>query len=95
MTLRELLWMAEARGRADWSRTSVILALIANIHRDPKKTRAFKPTDFNPYRLDEEKSNQWEILKAVFVNHGNQDSPSRDRRSRAPFGDRVRDLGGS
>jgi len=25
------------------------MALIANVNRDPKKTRAFKPSDFNPY----------------------------------------------
>jgi len=28
---------------------SSLLALIANVNRDPKKTRAFKPADFNPY----------------------------------------------
>jgi hypothetical protein len=25
------------------------MALIANVNRDPKKSKAFKPTDFNPY----------------------------------------------
>ena len=41
--------MAEARGRENWAHTSAILALIANVHRDPKKTRAFRPSDFDPY----------------------------------------------
>jgi len=41
--------MAEARGRDDWAHTSAILALIANVNRDPKKTRPFKPSDFDPY----------------------------------------------
>ena len=25
------------------------MALIANVNRDPKRTRAFKPADFDPY----------------------------------------------
>ncbi|MBM4020562.1 MAG: hypothetical protein FJ288_19965 [Planctomycetes bacterium] len=41
--------MAEARGRANWAQTSTVLALIANVNRDPKKTRAFRPADFNPF----------------------------------------------
>jgi len=41
--------MAEARGRDNWAHTSAILALIANVNRDPKKTRAYKPADFDPY----------------------------------------------
>jgi hypothetical protein len=49
LTLRELLWMAEARGRDNWAHTSAILALIANVNRDPKKGRPFKPADFDPY----------------------------------------------
>ncbi len=49
MTLRELLWLAEARARDNWAHTSTLLALLANCHRDPKKTRPFKPADFDPY----------------------------------------------
>ncbi|OHB56828.1 MAG: hypothetical protein A2Y07_06870 [Planctomycetes bacterium GWF2_50_10] len=41
--------MAQGRGRDAWSRTSALMALIANVNRDPKKTRAFKPSDFDPY----------------------------------------------
>ena len=41
--------MAEARRKDAWDRTSTVLALIANVNRDPKKTRAFRPKDFNPY----------------------------------------------
>lgn len=40
--------MGEARLDEYWSRTSSILALIANVHRDPKKTGPFKPSDFTP-----------------------------------------------
>jgi hypothetical protein len=41
--------MAEGRQRVDWSRTSSLMALIANTQRDPKKTRAFRPSDFDPF----------------------------------------------
>lgn len=42
--------MAEARVRDEWRRTSVLLALTANCHRDPKRTKAFRPADFDPFR---------------------------------------------
>ena len=55
-TLRQLLWMAEAKGHDRWAHTSSLMALIANCNRDPKKTpRAFRPADFDPYRQDEER----------------------------------------
>lgn len=51
MTLRQLLWMAEARSKDAWARTSAVMALLANLHRDPKKTRPFRPIDFDPYAV--------------------------------------------
>jgi hypothetical protein len=44
--------MSEGRGRDAWSRASNLMALMANIHRDPKKSKVFKPTDFNPYYVE-------------------------------------------
>ena len=41
--------MAEGHGRDAWDRLSVLLALTANCHRDPKKHRAFRPSDFDPF----------------------------------------------
>ncbi len=41
--------MAEGHGRDEWGRLSVLLALTANCHRDPKKHRAFRPSDFDPF----------------------------------------------
>ena len=41
--------MAEGLGRERWAHTSLVCALIANANRDPKKHRAFRPDDFNPY----------------------------------------------
>ncbi|TVQ57549.1 MAG: hypothetical protein EA377_00820 [Phycisphaerales bacterium] len=40
--------MGEARLDERWSHTASILALIANVNRDPKKTGPFKPADFMP-----------------------------------------------
>ena len=64
--------MAEGRGQIEWAQTSALLALTANAHRDPKKTRAFKPSDFNPYHVRETerpigKTKDLSILKHVFV----------------------------
>lgn len=41
--------MAEARERSEWGRLSVLLALVANAHRDPAKHTAVRPEQFNPY----------------------------------------------
>ena len=41
--------MGEARSQQAWAHTSSLLALLANVHRDSKKTRAYKPADFNPH----------------------------------------------
>lgn len=75
-TLRELVWMAEARGRDQWTHTSSVLALIANVNRDPKKTRPYKPSDFNPYEARRSTAAGIPItkqtlgmLKSVFVNN--------------------------
>jgi len=60
--------MAEARTRDDWSRTSSIMALIANVNRDPKKTRAFRPRDFDPFaKRTEPLKADIGVLKDVFI----------------------------
>jgi hypothetical protein len=41
--------MAEGLGRERWAHTSLLCALIANANRDPKRSRPFKPSDFDPY----------------------------------------------
>ena len=41
--------MAEARSKDNWQHPAALLALLANAHRDPKKTGPFKPDDFNPF----------------------------------------------
>lgn len=64
--------MAEARAESEWAHTSAVLAMLANVHRDPKKTKAFTPSDFNPLakrrRRDRQgKATSLKILKTVFV----------------------------
>jgi hypothetical protein len=38
----------ESQQKCDWGRTSSLMALIFDMFRDPKKTKAVKPSDFNP-----------------------------------------------
>ena len=61
MTLRELLWMAQAASKERWAHTSTMLALIANVNRDPKKTRPFKPADFDPYSAKDRRNEAIEV----------------------------------
>ncbi|WP_145445178.1 hypothetical protein [Mucisphaera calidilacus] len=42
--------MAEGHGRERWAHTSVLCCLIANTHRDPRKGRPYRPSDFDPYQ---------------------------------------------
>ena len=66
--------MAEGLGRERWAHTSIICSLIANANRDPKKHRAFKPDDFNPYAERRKRANAIEVtpeniglLRSAFV----------------------------
>ncbi|MBI1372483.1 MAG: hypothetical protein GC159_06950 [Phycisphaera sp.] len=53
--------MAEGLGRERWAHTSLICALIANTHRDPKKQKPVKPDDFNPYVAPTERAEVIEV----------------------------------
>lgn len=75
LTLRELVWMAEARQSDLWNHTAALLALLANAHRDPKKTRPLKPVDFHPHRKPTPNppappKADISVLKTVFVDRG-------------------------
>lgn len=68
MTLRELLAMADGRQRSEWARNSALMALIANTQRDPKKTRALRPSDFDPFaRTASATKVGVDVLKTVFI----------------------------
>ncbi len=40
--------MQKGRAKHDWRIASTHLAMLANINRDPKKGRVFRPEDFDP-----------------------------------------------
>lgn len=42
--------MAEGRMDAEWNHTSAILAMLANVNRDPKKHGPYRPEDFHPLK---------------------------------------------
>jgi hypothetical protein len=68
--------MAEGRRRDEWNRASFLLALIANCNRHPKAKRGpFKPSEFDPFRLEEEEEPDgqrvtgkmaWNVMQKVF-----------------------------
>jgi len=41
--------MADGAMRERWSHTSSLMALLANLQRDPKKGKRFSPEDFDPF----------------------------------------------
>ncbi|OQA79896.1 MAG: hypothetical protein BWY31_04138 [Lentisphaerae bacterium ADurb.Bin242] len=70
-TLRELVRMAEGRGKLEWGQTSSLMALVANVLRDPKKGKISKPADFNPYFQDRKPVKApLSILRDVFCKPG-------------------------
>ena len=72
--------MAEAKQRDEWARTSSLMALIANANRDPKKHRAFRPTDFDPFAVTQKPKQKVDvsILKEVFIdNPPRREQPKR------------------
>lgn len=66
--------MADATARQRWSHTSAVMALLANVHRDPKKKPSpYKPADFHPLlprkseRVVVGKQEGFRLLRQVFV----------------------------
>ena len=62
--------MTEARGRFEWGQTASLLAMIANVLRDPKKTKAVKPADFNPYNVKQKTKAPVSILRDIWCKEG-------------------------
>jgi len=63
--------MSDARRREVWSHTATLLAMTANVHRNPKKRpRPFTPAEFHPLLAPGPRAilkAGIEILKRVFV----------------------------
>lgn len=47
--------MADGKRKDEWSRWSLAIATFINANRDPKKGRACKPEDIDPYRRREQR----------------------------------------
>ena len=62
--------MTEARGRFEWGQTASLLAMIANVLRDPKKTKVVKPADFNPYNVKPKAKVPVSILRDIWCKEG-------------------------
>jgi len=69
--------MAEARVDAEWNHTSAVLAMLANVNRDPKKQSLYHPEDFHPLKRCRSSSTGIPItrdniglLKKVFCSSG-------------------------
>ena len=62
--------MAESRSRDAWNRTASVMALLANLHRDPKKRGAYKPAEFHPQQTTQKTPvpmDGFKMMKTVFV----------------------------
>ena len=62
--------MGEARSQMLWSHTSSVLVMLANIHRDAKRSKIYHPSDFNPHakkRIQPRTMVGIEALKHVFI----------------------------
>ncbi len=62
--------MADGRSRQLWGIAASQMALLANLHRDPHKTRRFVPRDFDPHAIPARDTPvekvSLKILKVVF-----------------------------
>ena len=64
--------MDDACIRERWARTAAVMALIAEVNRDPKKGRPFQAADFDPFAAADRREEAIEIveladLKQAFV----------------------------
>jgi hypothetical protein len=61
--------MLEGRQRHDWSIAASLMSVVANLHRDPKRSRSLKPSDFDPFTVKKPVPKvPVTVLKDVFIN---------------------------
>lgn len=64
--------MAEHRQRAEWDRTASLMALVANLVPDPRRTPdPYEPADFHPFvsRPNPPEELGWQLLRAIAGKH--------------------------
>ncbi len=71
--------MTEAKQQHQWQQTASLMALIANVNRDPKKTRAFTVSDFDPFAAKNVKGtvidkDNIELLRNFFTGDKNHEN---------------------
>jgi len=64
--------MVDGRGNFEWNQTASQMALAANLARDPRKGKAVRPSDFNPFAPKEpipvlKGREMLSALKAAFI----------------------------
>ncbi len=60
--------MLDGRQRHDWSIAATVMSVLANIHRDPKRSRQMKPSDFDPFAKQSRPVKvDVSVLKDVFI----------------------------
>lgn len=64
--------MVDGRGNFEWNQTASQMALTANLARDPRRGKAMRPSDFNPFAPREpipilKGKNMLAALKAAFI----------------------------
>ena len=72
LTLRELIWMAEAKRRDEWDRLSVLIAVTINVTRT-RKSDMVSPAQFNPFLFGARHrkiSNVRELAGMMGIEHG-------------------------
>ena len=65
--MRELALMATGRQKTLWTLGASVMALLANLHRDPKRGKKWSPRDFNPFEKGKKEMVPLTTLRDVFV----------------------------
>ena len=60
--------MLDGRQRHDWSIAASVMSVMANLHRDPKRSRRLNPSDFDPFMTRQRPVKvDVSVLKDVFI----------------------------
>lgn len=73
----------------NWEYTSCILALLANVNRDPKKGKPFQPRDFNPYAKKPKRVDDINLLKDMVLSSFAKKKPKKRVEDLGPLKDTV------